>query len=118
MRKWLREVSPDEELIDEVCDQLMYFVNKYTIKTFEPFFNLVAPPGMTGEQADALLASIDKGFAEMNRQVNDMINQIIVERFFVELELYDYRSGNITIFARNGTRSRQKNLNKHKKKTE
>lgn len=88
-RKWLSEISGNPDLIEHVTKRMLAFVDKYTNKWFEPTFNLPVPPHFTQEEANALLVSIEKGVDNTANQVHEMINRIIVERFFLEIEIYE-----------------------------
>lgn len=89
IRQWLAEMSSNNELIEHVAGRMMDFIDKYTNKTFEPTFNLAVPPNLTEAEVKALLASIEKGADNTADQVHRMINEIIVERFFLEIDLYE-----------------------------
>lgn len=88
-RKWLSELSGDSELIEHVTARMMAFVDKYTNKWFEPTFNLAVPSHLTQEEVQKLLTTIEKGVDDSANQVHEMINRIIVERFFLEVEIYE-----------------------------
>jgi hypothetical protein len=89
IRKWLIEMSENCDLIEHVTERMMSFIDKYTNKWFEPTFNLAVPPHFTQEEASALLVSIEEGVDNTASQVHEMINRIIVERFFLEIEIYE-----------------------------
>jgi len=91
IRKWLVEMSTDNDLIEYVVDRMIMFIDKYANKSFEPTFNLSVPPNLSKEEAEALLLSIEKGVDNTAEQVCEMVNKIIVERFFLEIELYQMR---------------------------
>lgn len=88
-RKWLSEISGDSELIEHVTARMMAFADKYTNKWFEPTFNLAVPSHLTQEEVQKLLATIERGVDDSANQVHEMINRIIVERFFLEVEIYE-----------------------------
>ncbi len=89
IRQWLVEMSSNNDLIEHVAGRMMAFINKYTNKIFEPTFNLAVPPNLTEEEVKALLFSIEKGVDNTADQVHRMINEIIVERFFLEIDMYE-----------------------------
>lgn len=93
IRKWLAELSTDEALIETVTNRMVLFIDTYANTWFEPVFNLPVPAHFSQEEAEAMLASIEKGMDHTASQVQIMINKIIVERFFLEIELYETRNG-------------------------
>ena len=92
LRKWLAELSPDSRFVNGVTERMLSFINNYASKTFEPAFNLAAPANMSEQEAAALLQSIEQGVGQSAREVQEMINRIIVERFLLEVELYNMRN--------------------------
>ncbi len=92
MRKWLAEISENKDLIEYVTNRMMIFIKKYASQSFEPTFNLPVPPNFSKEEAEALLRSIEKGVDDTAGQVQEMINKIIIERFFLEIEIYESRN--------------------------
>lgn len=89
IRGWLLDISAEPEFIDTVTVRMMSFINDYTNKWFEPVFNLAVPPTLTPEEKKALAASIDAGVVETAIEIQEMIHKIIVERFFLEVEIYE-----------------------------
>jgi hypothetical protein len=89
IRKWLAELSADPDLIHHVAERMISFIDNYASKTFEPTFNLPVPEHTSKQEAEALLAAIDKGMQATGEEVLEMINKIIVERFFLEIQLYE-----------------------------
>ncbi|WP_094605388.1 hypothetical protein SPSIL_001990 [Sporomusa silvacetica DSM 10669] len=89
IREWLFNVSEDEDFIETVASRMMNFINNYANKWFEPTFNLVVPSTLTLEERKALWVSIETGVDDTAKQVQEMINKIIVERFFLEIEIYE-----------------------------
>lgn len=89
IRKWLLRMSADNDLIECVADRMMAFIDKYASKSFEPTFNLLVPPNLSEEEAKNLLVSIEMGVDNTAKQVYAIINQIIVERLFLEIEIYE-----------------------------
>ena len=91
IRSWLLNIAEDPEFVEQVAGRMMSFIQGYANKWFEPAFNLVVPPTLSLEERKALWRSIETGVDETARQVQEMINRIIVERFFLEVELYERR---------------------------
>ena len=92
IRRWLQELPADLEFSDCVTTRMMSFISDYATRTFEPTFNLAAPAHMSESEAEALLRSIEKGVNNAACQVQEMINKIIIERFFLEVEMQKIRS--------------------------
>lgn len=88
MRMYLAEITADKDFINYVSGRMRYYIENYACKSFEPTFNLVVPPNLSREQADALLFSIDKGVKETAEEVQDMVGKIIMERLHLEIDLY------------------------------
>lgn len=88
IRKWLTEVSVDTQLIETVTHRMMFFISEYAFESFEPIFNLVVPASLSQAEAEILLHSINNGTDKLGEKVQLMINRIIVERFFIEIEIY------------------------------
>ena len=95
IRKWLDGITTDPDMIDSVATRMMTFITTYASETFEPSFNLVVPPGFSQENTDALLKSLEKGVNGIADQVQQMVNRIIIERFFLEVQLYEKENRNI-----------------------
>lgn len=89
IRKWLNKMSADHDCVNHVTERMLIFINQYACKIFEPAFNLPAPANMSEKEAEAMLLSIQEGVDQAAEQVQEMINRIIVERFFLEIELYE-----------------------------
>lgn len=92
MRRWLDELSTDSELIETVVTRMLTFIEQYACKPFEPVFDLPVPRDLSQAETEALLEAIEKGTDAMARQVQQMINEIIIERFFLEVEIYKTRN--------------------------
>lgn len=88
IRAYLTEVTADRDFINDVSNRMEIFIEKYANKLFEPTLNLVVPPNLSREQADALLLSIDKGIANTAKEVQDMVSNIIFERLHLEIQIY------------------------------
>jgi len=93
IRAYLTELAADRDFTDYVGNRMKIFVEKYASKSFEPAFNLIVPPNLSREQADALLVSIDKGVQGTAEEVQDMISKIIIERLQLEIEIYKSQNG-------------------------
>ncbi|HWR44995.1 hypothetical protein [Sporomusa sp.] len=93
IRKWLSKLSNNNDLTECVVERMMLYVGQYGNKLFEPTFNLPVPPNFSKEEAEAMLCSIEKGVDDIAVQVQEMISRIIIERFFLEIELYENRQG-------------------------
>lgn len=96
MRRWLAELSTDPDLIETVVTRMLTFIEQYASKPFEPVFDLPVPRDLSQEETEALLEAIEKGTDAMARQVQQMINEIIIERFFLEVEIYKTRNSVVT----------------------
>lgn len=89
IRAYLAEVRADNDFINYVSHRMKIFIEKYASKSFEPTLNLVVPPNLSQEQADALLLSIDKGISDTAKEVQDMVSSIILERLQLEIQIYE-----------------------------
>ncbi|WP_378952355.1 hypothetical protein [Pelosinus sp. sgz500959] len=89
IRDYLAEIEADRDFIDYISNRMNYFIKNYANQYFEPTFDLVVPPNMSREQADALLLSIEMGVEHTAKQVQDMVGKIILERLQLEVELYE-----------------------------
>lgn len=92
IRNCLVEISANHDLIESVTGRMMDFIEKYASQSFEPTFNLPVPPGFSKEDAEALRCSIEKGVDNTAEQVQEMINKIVMERFLLEIEIYENRA--------------------------
>lgn len=89
IRKWLDGITGDPDMIDGVAGRMMKFITTYASEVFEPSFNLVVPPGFSQADTVALLQSLEKGVNGIADQVQQMVNRIIIERFLLEVQLYE-----------------------------
>ena len=89
IRLWLTEMSESRDFVDTIAARMMTFIDAYASKTFEPIFNLAAPPHLSAEERHSLLVSIETGVDNTAVQVQEMVNRIIVERLFLEVEIYE-----------------------------
>ncbi|MDU4961060.1 MAG: hypothetical protein E6X17_10440 [Sporomusaceae bacterium] len=87
LRKWLTELEADEAVAGAVTARMLAYIEQYAARSFQPAFNLPVPPGFSPVQAEALLQAIETGMDNVAREVQELINRIIIERFFLELEL-------------------------------
>ena len=91
IREWIFQLSEEQDFIDTVAGRMMSFIMNYTDKWVEPTFDLVVPSTLSRDDRKTLLESIEKGVDDTARQVQEMINRIIIERFFLEVDIYEYR---------------------------
>ena len=91
IREWLFNISEEHDFIEHVATRMMSFISNYANKWFEPTFNLAVPPTLTLEERKTLVVSIETGVDDTAKQVQEMVNKIIVERFFLEVEMYESR---------------------------
>lgn len=91
IREWLFNISEEHDFIEHVATRMMSFISNYANKWFEPTFNLAVPPTLTLEERKTLAVSIETGVDDTAKQVQEMVNKIIVERFFLEVEMYESR---------------------------
>jgi hypothetical protein len=91
IREWLFNISEEHDFIEHVATRMMNFISNYANKWFEPTFNLAVPPTLTLEERKTLVVSIETGVDDTAKQVQEMVNKIIVERFFLEVEMYESR---------------------------
>lgn len=103
IRKWLKEISADADFINHVTERMLVFINQYACQTFEPVFNLPAPAAMTEGEATAMLTAIQAGVDLAAGQVQEMMNKIIIDRFFLEVHIYELQKNNNKTWFR-GTR--------------
>ena len=89
IRKWLVELSSNEDLIETVTTRMVAFIETYANSWFEPTFDLPVPANFSQAEAQAMLTAIEKGMDHTARQVQMMMNKIIIERFFLEIDLYE-----------------------------
>lgn len=91
IRKWLTEISSDDELKEYVTQRMLLFIDQYANQSFEPVFNLPALPNCSQLETEELLRAIHSGVKNTAYEVGLMVNRIIVERFFLEIEIYKCR---------------------------
>jgi len=92
IRATLAALTADSQLIEHVTARMMVFIKKYTFKNFEPSFTLPVRP-MSKEQTKAFLAALADGMRDVAGQVQDMMSQIVIERLFLEIEIYENARG-------------------------
>lgn len=92
IRACLRALSDDGDMVEHIVGRIMAFIEKYTCKTIEPYFNLPLRP-MSEEETKVFLTALDDGVETIATQVCDMVNQIIMERLFLEVEIYQLTRG-------------------------
>lgn len=92
IRACLIALTDDGAMVEHVVGRMMAFIEKYTCKTFEPCFNLPLRP-MPEEQTRAFLLALEDGVDTIAAQVQDMVNKIIMERLFLEVEIYEATRG-------------------------
>lgn len=92
IRKWLAEITSDSDTTEYITGRMMTFVDNYATKSFEPTFNLPVPPNFSCQESEALLVAIQKGVADTAQEVQEMVNRIIIERFLLEVEIYESRT--------------------------
>ncbi|AIF53438.1 hypothetical protein [Pelosinus sp. UFO1] len=88
IRTCLAEIKADRDFIDYVATRMKYFIENYASTYFQMNFNLIVPPNLSPEQAEALVFSIEKGVQDNAKELQDMIRKIIMERLHLEIELY------------------------------
>lgn len=89
IRQWLLQLSDEPDFIETIAGRMMSFIANYTDKWVEPTFDLVVPPSLSLEDRRNLLISVEKGVDDLAGQVQEMVNRIIIERFFFEVEYYE-----------------------------
>ncbi|QDR79737.1 hypothetical protein [Sporomusa termitida] len=93
IRKWLSKLSHSNDMTEYIVERMLIYVEQYGSRLFEPAFNLPVPPHFSQAEAEALLGSLEKGVDDIAVQVQEMVSRIIIERFFLEIELYENRQG-------------------------
>lgn len=88
IRGWLAQVTADDQLHEYVVDRMKTFLEQYVNKSFEPVFNLPALPNCSTEEMENVIGAINAGVDNAVQEINIMVNKIIVERFFLEIENY------------------------------
>jgi len=91
IRRYLGELSADTELRDSVAARMKIYIDRFANKTFEPIFDLAVPANMSHQETQALLRSIERGVDAAGEQYEKMICEIIIERLFFEVEMFEYR---------------------------
>jgi hypothetical protein len=91
IRKWLSKLSNNDELTEWVVERMLIYVDHYGNRLFEPAFDLPVPANFSQEEAEAMLGAIEKGIDDIAVQVQEMVSKIIIERLFLEIELYESR---------------------------
>ena len=100
IRQWLLYMSDETDFIETVAERMMSFIANYTDKWIEPTFDLVVPSTLSLEDRRNLLTSIEKGVDDLSGQVQEMVNRIIIERFFFEVEFYEsQKKGNFLVLS-------------------
>ncbi|MDR3561600.1 MAG: hypothetical protein P4N59_09220 [Negativicutes bacterium] len=92
LRVYLAELTGDNQLVEHVAERMKTFIKKYTYKTFSPEFDLPLPP-LSPAQTKTFSQALERGVQNVVIQVQDMINQIIFERLFLEVEIYEKMHG-------------------------
>jgi hypothetical protein len=88
----LYALGSDDDMVEYVSGRVMAFIEKYTCKTFEPRFSLPLRP-MPEEQTRSFMQALEAGVDAIAEQVYDMVNKIIMERLFLEVEIYEATRG-------------------------
>ncbi|HWQ62505.1 MAG TPA: hypothetical protein VN521_09355 [Negativicutes bacterium] len=91
IRRYLAEVSTDAELVETVATRMKFFIDCFAAKTFRPVFDLAVPAGMSKEETRVLIRSIEKGVDAAAEKVEKMMCEIVIERLFLEVEIYKTR---------------------------
>lgn len=91
IRQYLSAMSSDPELIETVALRMKFFIDRFAGTIFRPVFDLAVPAGISKEEAQALLRSVEKGVDAAAEQVEKMVCEIVIERLFIEVENYQYR---------------------------
>ena len=89
IRLWLAEMSDSRDFVETITARMLAFINQYANWTFEPVFNLAVPSGLSPAEMRSLVVSIETGVDNTAIQVQEMVNRIIVERLFLEVEIYE-----------------------------
>lgn len=97
IREWLAKLDATDDLTEYVVTHMLAFIDNYASKTFEPMFNLTLPSNLPRNEVDNLLKSLDEGVYNATNQVREMINKIIIERFFLEIDIYNCTKRNYKI---------------------
>ncbi len=92
IRASLASMSLDETLINHVGDRMKNYIEKYASTAFDCRFNLPVPYYMAQEERNALLKAVEAGIQDTADQVQEMVNQIILERISLEIELYESKN--------------------------
>ncbi len=91
IRRYLTEVSADDDLIETVAARMKIFIDRFAGRTFRPVFDLAVPYGMTEEETHRLLRSVERGVDAAAEKVEKLLCGIIVERLLLEVEIYNNR---------------------------
>ncbi len=88
IRTYLAEITVDRDFINCIANRMRFFIENYATKSFQGNFNLIVPPNLSREQADALVLSIEEGVQKNAKEVQEMVRKIIMERLHLEIEIY------------------------------
>ena len=73
---------------DEILAQMKEVFQRYNLK-FSVALEL--PGNLPQELSAAVSSSVNRAFRDYERQLNDLMNQILLERLEIEIELYRLR---------------------------
>ena len=88
LREILSKAAAPAEMQDEVIGQMKAVFQQYNVKFSVP---LELPANLSEEERQAVSLLIERAFADYERQLHDLMNNIFLERLQIEIELYKFR---------------------------
>ena len=73
---------------DEVLGQMKAVFQRYNVKFNVP---LELPANLSEEERQAVSLSVERAFADYEKQLQDLMNNILLERLQIEIELYKFK---------------------------
>ena len=88
LREIFSKAAAPAEMQDEVLGQMKAVFQRYNVKFSVP---LELPANLSEEERQAVSSLVERAFADYERQLQDLMNNILLERLQIEIKLYKFR---------------------------
>ncbi len=88
LRKTFNEANASTEMQNEILIKMKEVFQRYNVKFTIP---IALPKALHEQQKEAIVSSIEQALDNYQKQLNDLMNHVILDRLLLEIELYKLR---------------------------
>ena len=90
IRKVLHETDASEDMMQEILKKMEQAYDKYNAR-FNVKLSLALPANTTPTEKETIATNFTKSFRDLESQVQDFMQEILIDRLLLEIQLYNAR---------------------------